>query len=133
MWLKSVQDEFRIGALSTDSHAFLHGMPTLVPGNTIEGKCKCTSKWCRSRAIAMTKLDPPPSADKRYELCKETLDKECEECKSERKKEDLLQNPNRIRDSSQRNSKWLLLFFPTMTSNMMSINCARTNMQRNAT
>ena len=40
-WLKSVQDEFRIGKLSADSHAFLHGAPTLAPGMTIAGKSTC--------------------------------------------------------------------------------------------
>ena len=28
VWLQSVQEEFRYGKLTTDTHAFLHGKPT---------------------------------------------------------------------------------------------------------
>ena len=41
VWLQSVQEEFREGRLSTDTHAFLHGKPTLLPGSTLNGKVTC--------------------------------------------------------------------------------------------
>ena len=53
VWLKSVQDEFRVGRLTADTHAFLHGEPTLVPGSTINGKSTCKTTWCRKRATEM--------------------------------------------------------------------------------
>ena len=53
VWLKSVQDEFRIGKLSADTHAFLHGKPTLVLGSSIDGKGKCGNPWCRERVAQM--------------------------------------------------------------------------------
>ena len=82
-WLKSVQDTFRIGRLSMDSHALLHGKPTLVPGMTICCTSQCKSTWCRSRAKAMTGNDTL-STSERDELALETLRKECPARKEER-------------------------------------------------
>ena len=82
--LKSVQDEFRVGKLSADAHAFLHGAPTLVPGHTIFGVSKCRNPWCRERAIAMTeKAKESLSPEQREELAKDTTRKECKSCKKE--------------------------------------------------
>ena len=36
-WLQEVQKEMRQGSLSADNHAFLHGLPTSVPGSWIKG------------------------------------------------------------------------------------------------
>ena len=35
LWLQSVQEEFRYGKLTMDTHAFLHGKLTLLPGSAI--------------------------------------------------------------------------------------------------
>ena len=83
VWLKSVQDEFRIGKLSADTHAFLHGEPTLVPGKTISGKSTCKSPWCRARAAAMTGKESLSKVERR-ELALETTRRECKECSKER-------------------------------------------------
>ena len=47
VWLKEVQDEFRRGALSEDSHAFLHGRDTSVPGSWLKGDVLCKNQSCR--------------------------------------------------------------------------------------
>ena len=82
-WLTSVQDEFRIGKLSTDTHAFLHGEPTLVFGSTILGESMCRNRWCKERALALSGNEFLPK-DKRRKLALETYEKECAACRKER-------------------------------------------------
>ena len=36
-WLRSVQEQFRFGKLTEDTHAFLHGLPTMQPGPIVDG------------------------------------------------------------------------------------------------
>ena len=43
LWLRSVQDEFRRGELTVETHAFLHGKPTMQPGSFFEGEVKCAT------------------------------------------------------------------------------------------
>lgn len=57
VWLQSVQEEFREGKLSTDTHAFLHGKPTLLPGSILNGKVTCKNDWCNKRACEMLELE----------------------------------------------------------------------------
>ena len=76
-WLKSVQDEFRFGKLSTDTHALLHGKPSLVPGSTIHGKTGCKSSWCRARATEMAGKESLSKTD-REQLALQTLERECD-------------------------------------------------------
>ena len=47
-WWNSVLQEFRIGKLSQDSHAFLHGKPTSTPGswNNVDSTCACNNPRC---------------------------------------------------------------------------------------
>ena len=52
-WLRSVQEEFRYGKLTKDTHAFLHGEPTLLPGSVIRNKTMCRSKQCARRCKDM--------------------------------------------------------------------------------
>ena len=40
-WLQGVQQEIRIGELSKDTHAFLHGRDTTVPGSWENGDVTC--------------------------------------------------------------------------------------------
>ena len=85
-WLRSVQNEFRIGKLSSDSYAFLHGLPTLFPGSAIGKTAKCRSDKCKDRAAAMASCEETVSDITRHVLAKETLDMECTTCKNERAK-----------------------------------------------
>ena len=57
VWLQSVQEEFRYGELTTDTHAFLHGKPTLLPGSFLKGDTTCTSDWCKKRACEVLALE----------------------------------------------------------------------------
>ena len=50
VWLQSVQAEFRYGKLTKDTHCFLHGKPTLVPGSTLKGHAKCKNT-CSIRTV----------------------------------------------------------------------------------
>ncbi len=50
LWLRSVQDEFRRGELTVETHAFLHGKPTMQPGSVFEGEVKCATKKVSSDA-----------------------------------------------------------------------------------
>ena len=38
LWLQDVQEEFRYSQLGSNTHAFLHGLPTTVPGSWLRGK-----------------------------------------------------------------------------------------------
>ena len=78
-WLKYVQHEFRIGKLSPESHAFLHGNPTMNPGSTVNGIARCLQDKCNKRiSEAVTRL--------RFceKFAKKTAEMECERCKADR-------------------------------------------------
>ena len=49
-WLRSVQNEFRIGRLTPDTHAFLHGKPTMQPGTFLDDTPQCGKKKCMTRS-----------------------------------------------------------------------------------
>ena len=71
-WLTQVQNEFRRGELTDDSHAFLHGRPTSVPGSWTTGELLCRQLGC------LALLQPP--------VDKETiLRNECEQRARERR------------------------------------------------
>ena len=55
MWLTAVQNEFRQGTLSEESHAFLHGYPTMKPGSVVAGIARCHNRKCNNRISAATK------------------------------------------------------------------------------
>ena len=69
-WYSSVLDECRDGKMSVDTHAFLHGKPTSVPGSYITGDVTCGKKRC---ALLMT-----------TSTAAEILKKECDDCKDDR-------------------------------------------------
>lgn len=47
-WLQEVQEEIKLGSLSVDNHAFLHGQPTSVAGSYTRGYNSCGSVHCTS-------------------------------------------------------------------------------------
>ena len=55
VWLTKVQNEFREGTLSEESHAFLHGNPTMKPGSTVDGNARCQDPKCNNRISAAAK------------------------------------------------------------------------------
>ena len=70
-WLRSVQEEFRFGKLQQDTHALLHGEPTLLPGSVIGKKALCRNKKCVRRCkemLAVTGITDP----EREEMAAET-------------------------------------------------------------
>ena len=54
-WLREVQEEMRHGRLSEDTHAFLHGLPTKMPGSWVEGDVACRNASCRALAAEASK------------------------------------------------------------------------------
>ena len=78
-WLRSVQKEFRDGNLSEETHAFLHGYPTMNPGSTLAGVARCLNKTCEARVTGATKYT---TFNAKY--VKVTLEHECDTCKAER-------------------------------------------------
>ena len=55
LWLTQVQNEFREGRLTEESHAFLHGYPTMNPGSTVDGIARCLNRKCSLRVTAEAK------------------------------------------------------------------------------
>ena len=87
LWLRSVQDEFRRGQLTVETHAFLHGKPTMQPGSFFEGEVKCATTKCIKRCT---------QAQARRNFCLEfataTVKMECLACKLERGRRQLVAN-----------------------------------------
>ena len=46
VWLRSVQESFRCGRLTEETHALLHGKPTMQPGSFINGTAQCNTNKC---------------------------------------------------------------------------------------
>ena len=87
-WLRRVQNEFREGNLTEESHAFLHGYPTMNPGSTIDGTARCMEPKCSKRiTLAATKHLKFNEA-----FAKETVDMECGKCKRQRISRKLVAN-----------------------------------------
>lgn len=72
-WLQELQAELRIGGLSKDNHAFLHGQPTQVPGSWLisEQRATCGKSVCQQLCH--------PSVTPR-----QILQRECASCRAER-------------------------------------------------
>ena len=87
-WLKEVQDEFRHGKLSKDSHNFLHGLPTSVPGSWVNGDVACRNVSCRNLATAHLDIPLSHLGAKRKKAAdvKNVSENECMVCKEERKR-----------------------------------------------
>ena len=77
LWLRCVQEEFRCGRLTEETHALLDGKPTMQPGSFLDGTVQCGTNTCtlRSRqAIAQVKCCEP--------FANVTVDREFVECKT---------------------------------------------------
>ena len=81
IWLQSVQNEVRNGALSNTNHAFLHGSPTPVPGSWNGHRLECKHATCQE----LLRKKAAPEA---------ILSLECDICKKER------QSKARVADGS---------------------------------
>ena len=47
-WLRSIQDEFRLGKFTEETNALLHGAPTMQPGSIVNGNIMCAKKNART-------------------------------------------------------------------------------------
>ena len=79
LWLTKVQHEFREGNLTEESHAFLHGYPTMSPGSTVDGIARCLERTCSERVTAAAKQLKFNEA-----FARETMKIECDKCKHQR-------------------------------------------------
>ena len=80
VWLREVQGEVRVGALSADNHAFLHGKPTDVPGSWVGGVLTCGNEKCRKLVHDSSKKGAKRGAGQTNYI----LANECGICKKER-------------------------------------------------
>ena len=79
-WLREVQEEMRHGRLSEDTHAFLHGLPTKMPGSWVEGDVACRNASCRALAAEASK----PCRGGKTESSDYIALKECSKCRAAR-------------------------------------------------
>ena len=56
-WLQDVQAQLRVGHLTADTRAFLHGAPTSVPGSWLRDDVGCGNASCRALVNACTPSD----------------------------------------------------------------------------
>ena len=77
LWLQDVQEEFRYSQLSPNTHAFLHGLPTTVPGSWLRGEPRCETTACA--ALVQRRAAP-----------QRILTDECEVCRKERASRELV-------------------------------------------
>ena len=96
VWLRAVQGELRNGELSEESHEFMHGRPTFVPGSWAAGDVQCGSAACRKLALAGLKrvadlvavtsqTTAGATQDGDDEFKQRVLKGECKKCRDERK------------------------------------------------
>ena len=86
-WLRSVQDEFRRGQLTAETHAFLHGKITMQPGSVIDGNVSCNRKLCQRRSAQASKMKMFCKA-----FAELTVATECRICRMERSQRQLVAN-----------------------------------------
>ena len=86
-WLRSVQDEFRRGQLTAETHAFLHGQITMQPGSVVDGNARCNHKWCQRRSAQASNMNMCCRA-----FAELTVAKECRTCRIERLQRQLVAN-----------------------------------------
>ena len=85
-WLREVQSQIRNGNMSKDNHAFLHGLPTSVPGSWVEGDVSCGNATCRNLVGAGQKRARAGSSAP----FKRIMQKECVTWQQERKSKALV-------------------------------------------
>ena len=91
-WLKSVQEEFRRGALTADTHAFLHGRDTGVPGSWLHGQVECGNSRCQalSDGAGVSEEAAVGARRQRSVTPKDIRRQECGECRRERERRRLV-------------------------------------------
>ena len=91
-WLKSVQEEFRRGALTEDTHAFLHGRDTSVPGSWLHGEVGCGNARCRalSDGGGVSQKEAVGARRQRSVTAKDIRRQECKERRDERERRRLV-------------------------------------------
>ena len=107
-WLKEVQEEFRIGALTADAHAFLHGRDTTVTGSWLHGGVGCGNRACRElcEGARNAALVSAGQRRRRQVTPKEIRQQECQVCREERARRRLvLDGPE---DSRLQSEKFLV-------------------------
>ena len=85
-WLQAVQEEFRRYEVSEDTHAFLHGLPTSVPGSWLAGEVLCGNARCQALVDHGRKRSRHDAASNKGQIKK----KACSFCQSEREKRRLV-------------------------------------------
>ena len=72
-WWNSLLDEFRFLQLTPDTHAFLRGQETTVPGSWLAGKVSCKNPKCGKLSTEWQKLKIDWSAKEEMEcdICKQ--------------------------------------------------------------
>ena len=105
-WLLEVQDEMRGARMSANTHAFLHGEPTTVPG------CYMSSdQTCRCRSACHSHLEKCRSLD--AEQTKEYIKTyECEECREERSRRILVATARKDEPFKQERFRRATVIFP---------------------
>ena len=88
VWLRSVQESFRSGRLTEETHALLHGKPSMLPGSCINGTVQRKTNKCAERT-RQAKAQPT--------FCEHSanisVDKACVQCKNkERGRRQLVAN-----------------------------------------
>ena len=84
-WLRSVQDEFRLGKVTEEAHAVLHGAPTMQPGSLVNGNMLCAKKRCTERSSAAARY-----SNFNNNFAEQNQRIECLACKEERKSRTLV-------------------------------------------
>ena len=90
VWLQRIQDEFRVGKLSEDTHAFLHGRPIIQPGIYDKQIVRCGQKRCIARSYKAYIREKFMDEDSRTQFARETLAMECKTCKAHRESKRLV-------------------------------------------
>ena len=58
-WWNGVLDGFRFLQLTADTHAFLHGGETSVPGSWMDGRATCSNEACQRLPEVWSKMRAP--------------------------------------------------------------------------
>jgi len=105
-WLLQVQEEMRGGRMSADTHAFLHGQPTAVPGCYMDGDQK---SWCQSACHVHLEKCRCLGTEASKEYIKAH---ECVECQEERRKRVLVATARRDEPFKQERFRRAAVIFP---------------------
>ena len=88
-WLQDVFNEFRVGMLTCETHALLHGLPTMRPASHFRGRVMCGNEECIIRNSKVESMQTLTQVQQNL-FAAETLFKECDHCKKERRSKQLV-------------------------------------------